>query len=189
MKNLFRFAQLLMNLKQVKRKGWVMRAVQNAESVADHTFCVSLLTLVLSRHHPESLDREKCIAMALIHDLAESIIGDITPHDGVSIEEKQRQEHQAMQEIADLIDNDEVLLLWQEYEAARTPEARFVKSLDKLETLIQAFAYEQQQPDVSLNEFWEVARQEDLSNWMPDSTVQSLLKDLISQRTEKKNVS
>lgn len=166
-----------------------MRGVQNAESVADHTFSLSVLALVLSKHHPEQLDREKCLAMALVHDLAESIVGDITPHDGISNEDKQQRELKTMNDIADLMDDDEILLLWQEYEAAKTPEAGFVKSLDKLETLIQAFVYEQQQPDVNLDEFWDVAQQEDLSSWMPDSTAQSYLKDLINKRAEKKNIS
>jgi len=186
MKNFFQFIRLALKLKQTQRKGWVMRGVQDAESVADHTFSISLLALMLSKHHPGNLDREKCISMALIHDLAESIVGDITPHDGISVDEKQQREQEAMQEITDLIDDDEILLLWKEYEAAETPEAQFVKSLDKLEMLIQAFEYEQHQ-DVNLDEFWEKANQEigKESNWMPDTTTQSLLKNLLKQRVDR----
>ncbi len=190
MKDFFRFAELSTKLKQVQRKGWLIRDVKEAESVADHTFSVSLMAFVLSKHHPENLNREKCVSMALIHDLAESIVGDITPYDGISSEEKQQREHQAIQKIIDLIDDDEILLLWQEYEAAETPEAQFVKSLDKLETLLQAFEYEQQQPDVDLDEFWEkaekITRHPDAeSDWMPDVEIQKWLKLLLKERAAK----
>lgn len=189
MKDFLSFVELSTKLKQIQRKGWVIRNVKNAESVADHTFGVSLMAFMLSKYRPENLDHEKCMSMALVHDLAESIVGDITPHDDISVDEKQQREHEAMQEITQLIDDDELLALWQEYEMAETPEARFVKSLDKLEMLIQAFEYEQQQSGINLDEFW-VSAQEHLdnrfSNWMPDFMIQSLLKDLITQRIKKK---
>lgn len=72
-----------------KRTGWLKAGVPRVESVADHSYRAALLALVL----PESgVDRVRCMKMALVHDLAESIVGDITPSCGVSTDEKHRRE-------------------------------------------------------------------------------------------------
>ena len=92
------------------------------------------------------------MGVALVHDLAESLVGDITPHDGVSADEKRRREEEAMRALAELSGDGEILDLWREYDAAESPEARFVKELDKLETAMQAAEYERRD-GVALDEF------------------------------------
>ncbi|CAO3685147.1 unnamed protein product [Umbelopsis vinacea] len=93
-----------------------------------------------------ALDREKCIKMAIVHDLAEAVVGDITPHAGVSKEEKYRQERNAIESYQKLLGDQtvarEIAQLWQEYEDASTPEALLVKDLDKFEMIVQALEYE-----------------------------------------------
>jgi len=83
--------------------------------------------------------------MCLVHDLAEALIGDITPHCGVGEKEKQATELTAMQAISAAPAEkagSEMLSLFQEYEANATPEAQLCKDLDKYDMLLQAFEYE-----------------------------------------------
>jgi putative hydrolases of HD superfamily len=149
---LLRFFHLAGRLKETARAGWGLRGVEHPESVADHTFRLALLALVLAPRTGAPLDRARCVAMALVHDLAESLVGDITPYDGVSAGEKRRREEEAMHTLAELSGDREILDLWREYDAAESPEARFVKELDKLETAMQAAEYEHRD-GIVLDEF------------------------------------
>ena len=94
--------------------------------------------------------------MALIHDLAEAKVGDITPLDGISKKEKHDLEEKAMIKLVNSLDNGKDLLsLWKEFEEGKTKEAKFVKRLDKLEMMFQAYEYGITQPRVNLREFWD----------------------------------
>ncbi|VDN16446.1 unnamed protein product [Dibothriocephalus latus] len=83
--------------------------------------------------------------MAVVHDLAECIVGDLTPHCGVSVEEKHAREEAAMQSICEPLPTDlraELVDLLKEYDSQLTPEAVVCKDLDKFEMILQAFEYE-----------------------------------------------
>lgn len=60
-------------------------AFEKTESIADHMYRMSIMTQLIE---DSSINKEKCIKMALVHDMAEAITGDITPDDGISAEEK-----------------------------------------------------------------------------------------------------
>lgn len=86
--------------------------------------------------------------MALVHDLAESIVGDITPYCGVPEEEKHKKEDEAMKQIVSLIgtkQGDYIYELYKEYESKETKEAKFVKELDRFDMILQAYEYEKQE--------------------------------------------
>jgi putative hydrolase of HD superfamily len=139
-----RFYALASRLKRIERAGWRRCGVGAAdcESVADHSFFVALLALLLpSFARDENLDPFRCIALALVHDLAESIVGDITPHDAISADEKHRREEAAMRQLAATLGDDEILTLWQEFESAQTPEAKLVREMDVIEMAWQADTY------------------------------------------------
>lgn len=123
-------------LKEVRRAGWERAGHTGGESVADHSWSTAMLALLLA---PPELDREKLLVMALLHDLAEVRVGDITPHDGIPPEEKHEMEDAAMAEL--LADHAELLAVWREAEARQTPEARFLKQIDGLELGLQADRY------------------------------------------------
>lgn len=96
---------------------------------------------------PESstLDRVKCMKLALIHDLAEALVGDITPYCGIEKEDKRRREHEAIIEISSLVpklSGEEILTLFEEYEGQESPEAIWVKDCDRYDMVQQAFEYE-----------------------------------------------
>lgn len=181
MDDLLHFFLLAGRLKQTPRAGWPLRGVADPESVADHSFRLALLALVLAPRADEPLDRERCVAMALVHDLAECLVGDITPFDGVPAEEKQRREAEAMRHLAERAGDPHLLELWREYDAAATPEARFVKELDKLETVIQAAEYERAgaADAAGLQEFWEGAERR-----LASPLARALLEALARERGE-----
>jgi putative hydrolase of HD superfamily len=129
-------AREAMGLKDVARAGWLRVGVDHPESVAAHSWGVALLALLRC---PAGLDREKVLAMAILHDLAEVRVGDLTPQDGVPREEKHHRERVAMR--AMLGHRPELLDLWEEAEACVTPEARFLKHLDKADMGLQAEVY------------------------------------------------
>lgn len=84
--------------------------------------------------------------MALVHDMAESITTDITPDSHITPKEKHNMEEKAMQQIRSMLNGnpfaDEAVELWREYAADSTPEANFVKDLDKAELIFQVVEYE-----------------------------------------------
>ncbi|HUX40550.1 MAG TPA: HD domain-containing protein [Rectinemataceae bacterium] len=131
-------------LKRLFRQGWLKRGIEEAacESVADHSFGVALLALLLAPSQPGVL-RERAVLMALVHELGEAYAGDITPVDGVSKEEKARLERDSILRVLEGSPEAAfVLELWEEYEATATPTARFVKELDRLEMGLEASVHE-----------------------------------------------
>ncbi len=159
MSNIIRFMRMASRLKSIVRAGWAMKSVPSPESVADHSFCVALLALIASKHCDIRVDRAKCVALALIHDLAESIVGDITPHDGVSASQKLERETAAMQKLSQTLGDAEIMDLWREYASGVTSESKFVRDIDAIETVLQALEYEQLGTAASerFDEFWATA--------------------------------
>ncbi len=121
-------------LKTVKRKGWIKAGIENQESVADHSFRMAVIGAFLSE--VEKLDQAKIIRMCLIHDLAESEIGDLTPEEKTSEEAHRKDEDRVCRAIiATLPDGERKLFLrdWTELLEMRTKEAKLVWKIDKLE--------------------------------------------------------
>jgi len=150
----------LIALKRLPRSGWLLREISrdNCESVAEHVFATAFLALLLSEHSPQVLDRLRILELVLVHELGEIDAGDLTPADGVSPAAKHAMESKGVRRIASLLSSrDRIIGLWNEYEAAETPEARFVRQIDKLEMAFQAAAYERMS-HCNLNEFKASAR-------------------------------
>lgn len=148
------------HLKQLFRQGWLRAGVPEArcESVAEHSFAVALLALLVAEDRFPDLDAGKLVKMALVHDLAEAFAGDITLHDGVSKEEKDRREREAMTRLlAGAPGEDSVRALWEEYESQASREAVLVKQMDRLEMALQGCVYEHQL-GLDLSQFFESAR-------------------------------
>ncbi|XP_015279320.1 PREDICTED: HD domain-containing protein 2 isoform X1 [Gekko japonicus] len=148
MGSLLQFLRLVGQLKRVPRTGWVYRNVANPESVSDHMYRMAIMALVTE---DKTLNKDRCIRLALVHDMAECIVGDIAPADNITKEEKHRREEDsifqdAMEQLTQLLSEDlkkEIYELWEEYEYQSTAEARFVKELDQCEMILQAFEYEE----------------------------------------------
>jgi putative hydrolase of HD superfamily len=139
-------------LKALPRTGWVRRGMAHPESVAAHSHGVTWLVLALL---PEELDLRLALSYAVLHDLPECRVGDLTPSDGVSRQEKHQREEQAMAALcAPLPRGAELLALWQRYEQQTDEEARFVRQLDRLDMALQAVKYRDQ---IDPSEFLESA--------------------------------
>ncbi|XP_070079841.1 5'-deoxynucleotidase HDDC2 isoform X5 [Equus caballus] len=141
-RDLLRFLRLVGQLKRVPRTGWVYRNVERPESVSDHMYRMAVMALVTKDEH---LNKDRCVRLALVHDMAECIVGDIAPADNIPKEEKHRREEEAMKQLTWLLPEDlrkELYELWEEYETQSSAEARFVKQLDQCEMILQASEYE-----------------------------------------------
>ena len=137
----------ILGLKNVLRSGWVKAGITTPESVAAHSWGMSMLALKLA---PKELNLARVLSLCIIHDIPEVRVGDLTPHDDTST--KAQDELKAMTEMA-----PEWVGLFEEYEQGQTPEAKFVKQLDKLDMALQAEIY-QAEFGISLEEFIESAR-------------------------------
>uniref|UniRef100_A0A915ECV1 5'-deoxynucleotidase HDDC2 n=1 Tax=Ditylenchus dipsaci TaxID=166011 RepID=A0A915ECV1_9BILA len=152
---IFELLNILDNLKHLKRTGWVHFNVPEPETVASHMYRMAVLAMSLEQKLPH-VNATRCVKMALVHDIAEAIVGDLTPRCGVSEESKFSLEEKALLQIASYVPaltGQEWIALWREYEAATTDEAIVVKQLDKLDMIAQAFTYEQKH-GIDLSEFF-----------------------------------
>ena len=138
----------LLRLKGVTRQGWVNAGVPSPESVAAHSWGMAILALRLC---PPELDLTRVLALCLVHDLPEIIVGDLTPQDDRST--KAQDEHAAMVNLA-----PQWVDLFEEYETNNTPEAVFARRLDKLDMGLQAGLYAER-TGLNLEAFVESARQ------------------------------
>jgi putative hydrolase of HD superfamily len=161
------FFHLLERLKTTKRAGWRRFGISDCESISDHMYRMSILTMMAPSSLSSKLDLAKCCRMALIHDMAESLVGDITPVDPVSKEEKSRRESETMDYICTNLlgkfsgglNGQEVRKIWQEYEDSKTAESLFVHDVDKIELLLQMVEYERASKcEKDLGEFTWVAQ-------------------------------
>lgn len=136
------FLRAAERLKTVTRSGYT--SAGHSESVAEHTWRLSLMALLLAPEFPE-LDAARLLKICLVHDLGEAIGGDIPAPEqalraatgGVA---KAHQERRDLEELLRPLaerQRTEILALWDEYDAARSPEAKLAKALDKLETILQ----------------------------------------------------
>ncbi|CAH2355828.1 5'-deoxynucleotidase Ygk1p [[Candida] railenensis] len=143
------FIQIVRLLKTQKRTGWVDHKVPtgDVESISDHMYRMSIISLLITN---EEVNKDKCVKIAIVHDLAETLVGDITPFDGVEKSEKSRREFETIKYLASIIKEynakaaEEIVELWLDYEEIRCLEARYVKDIDKYEMIQQAWDYEQQ---------------------------------------------
>lgn len=138
-----------LELNEISRTGWAARGVTEPQRVAGHTWGVAFLTLLFASEEPD-VDQNRAIKIAIIHDLAETITGDIVINESygaMSADEKEQLERQAMETISniagpDLTQFDGIHELWREYEDRGSPEARFVKDMDLIEVCLFALKYE-----------------------------------------------
>ncbi|KAI1775452.1 HD domain-containing protein [Hypoxylon cercidicola] len=160
------FFHVIERLKTGKREGWRRFGIERGESIADHMYRMSLMTFLCPPSLAPKLDLNKCMKMCLIHDMAESIVGDITPVDGVPKPEKSRREAETMDYIAKNllgkvhggVAGEEIRAIWQEYEDSETLDSLFVHDIDKMELLLQMVEYEKRvNKSLDLGEFAYVA--------------------------------
>ncbi|CAF1402271.1 unnamed protein product [Adineta steineri] len=169
--------------KRTFRTGWVLHGVEKVESVADHMYRMAVMSLLLPTVAEES--KVRCMKLALVHDLAESVVGDLTEFDGIPKSEKHRRESEAMLYLTSLLPADvgrEIFSLFNEYADQKTNEATLVKDLDIFDMLLQAYEYEKLQCDNGfLEDFFKSS-----SDKIKTDIIQKWLKQLIECRSSGK---
>ena len=154
------FFKTAANLKKISRQGWIDKlSIDNPESVADHSYSMAVMSMVIS--DLENYNSEKILKMVLLHDIAESKIGDYTPKQ-LSNEKKNKLENNAFNEIIknlpDII-KSQYLQIWQEYQKNTSPESKIVHQIDKLEMALQAKIYQKDgHSQEKLESFFESAK-------------------------------
>ena len=132
-----RFIREAERLKNVLRTAYTSEG--RHESTAEHSWRLALLAAVLTGERPE-LDMQRVVLMCLIHDLGEAFDGDVPAIAQTAPGVKAASELAAMERLTRLLPPEAgapIREIWEEYEACQTPEARWVKALDKAETIIQ----------------------------------------------------
>ncbi|MEM1245006.1 MAG: HD domain-containing protein [Acidobacteriota bacterium] len=168
----------LQNLDRVPRMGYLLRGVSPVESVAEHSYHVALLVGLLAPHE-ESVDTERALLMALLHDAAEVRSGDL-PRPMTHYLPKGAKSTMESALLRDLFEpaGSSTRELLEEYGAKKSPEARFVAACDRLQLVLKARHYElTQQGDVA--EFFRAL--DEPSEWQ---TIAALQKALSENRGE-----
>ena len=164
------FLHVLTRLKTTPREGWRRFGIENGESISDHMYRMAIITMLAPPSLAKRLNLAHCAKMALVHDMAECLVGDITPVDNVAKNEKSRREATTMDFLTSKLlgssagatglkeAGEGIKEIWQEYEDSKTPEAIFVHDVDKFELVLQMVEYEKaQRRKTDLGEFMYVA--------------------------------
>jgi len=196
-----KIAQFLLGvsfLQSFKRRGWVMTGVRDVETVAQHTFHLTIASWILGEK--KGLDPNKTMKLGLIHDLCEIYAGDQTPYDPLKkiskdilkkparipknkkiewLIKKKQKEWESLKRTTELLPREianEIKNLWVEFEERLTKEGRFVYQLDKVENVFQATHYWLKDKEFPIVPWW-VRIKEVVDD--------KLLLDLIAQLDEK----
>ena len=143
--------------KRIPRTGWVREKIKHPESVAEHSFRVGIIAMVIA--DPLGLDKEKLMKMAFIRGLGEVVTKDVVVERGNMIDikrrgEKEYEEREGIRKIFRTIkESDEYVKIFEEMVERKSEEAKILWQIDKLEMTIQALEYEKEQ-NKNLDEFF-----------------------------------
>jgi len=182
----------LQRLKRLERTGWTLRGLPNGtESVASHSFGVAATAMMLAdevKARGLEVDCERVLRMALLHDWAETRVGDMprTAANYFGADARRNAETKAFADIVTELGalGSEYETLYQDYEQRNSLEARLVKVADVIDLLVQAYALERSGAR-GLDEFWEVAHEADFQlPAIAQGVVQEVLQSLLDARSK-----
>jgi len=126
-------------VKYIQRKTRLFNSNRN-ENDAEHSWHLAVMAIILAQHANEPINTLKVVKMLLIHDVVEIDAGDIFLYDTVLNHSNSEAERKAAERIFGLLPVEqaaELIAVWEEFEAGETPEAKFARSMDRLEPLLQ----------------------------------------------------
>jgi putative hydrolase of HD superfamily len=141
-----RFEQQLSFLKEIDKIKSVLRHTpildgSRYENDAEHAWHLAVMAITLAEYaNSDGLDISKVVKMVLLHDIVEIDAGDTLVYDSARRTEQREEESRAAARIFGLLPADQreaFRSLWEEFEARKTPEARFAAALDRLEPILQ----------------------------------------------------
>lgn len=133
------FIKEIDKLKYIQRKTKLFNSDRH-ENDAEHSWHLAMMTLILAEHSDKPVDVLKVLKMVLIHDIVEIDAGDTFIYDSVKNHSNTDEELFAAKRIFGLLpatQAEELIAIWQEFEDGLTDEAKFAKSMDRLEPLLQ----------------------------------------------------
>lgn len=133
------FVKEIDKVKYIQRKTRLFNSDRN-ENDAEHSWHLALMTIVLAEHANEPIDIFKVVKMVLIHDIVEIDAGDTFIYDTKKSHSNTNEERLAAIRIFGLLPKEqanELIAIWEEFEAGETNEAKFAKTMDRLEPLLQ----------------------------------------------------
>ena len=145
--NSMRYYLLTIELTRRIRTGWDKDhwniQAPRLESIAEHVYAVIMLAISIQANFKLKINLERVILMIAIHEIGEVLIGDITPFDGVTPEEKEKMEHEAMYQVLDgLATREELYAMLLEFDEHKTSDAIYAYYCDKLQANIQSKWYQ-----------------------------------------------
>ncbi|MGX5690392.1 HD domain-containing protein [Arcticibacter tournemirensis] len=126
-------------IKYIQRKTRLFNS-DRAENDAEHSWHLALMAIVLSEHSDQKIDLLKVVKMLLIHDLVEIDAGDVFLYDTVANHTNTEAELAAARRIFGLLPTaqaDDLIAVWEEFEAGETAESKFARAMDRMEPLLQ----------------------------------------------------
>lgn len=181
----------LQRLKRLERTGWTLRGQPNGtESVASHSFGVCVTAMMLAdelKARGLDVNCERVLRMALLHDWAETRVGDM-PRTATGYFGAGARRSAETLAFADIVNGtgvgSEYRALYQDYEERSSLEAQLVKAADVIDLLVQAYALERSGAK-GLDEFWEVAQQPDFKlPQVAHEVVTEVLQSLMEARSK-----
>lgn len=175
--NVINYYVICNRLKNIIRTGWKNWNVQREriESVAEHIFGVQMLAIAMKSEYQYDVDIMKVIFMLTVHEIGETVIGDLTQFQ-ISKEEKEKLEHEAVHKIlGGLLDGNQIEQLFLEFDSHNTKESMFAYQCDKLECDLQSKLYDEEGCVDLENQYG--------NDTMKNKRVQELLKDGASWST------
>ncbi|MDD5031815.1 MAG: HD domain-containing protein [Patescibacteria group bacterium] len=164
------------------------------DSSADHSWRLALMAAVVADELKLNLRLEKALKIALIHDLPEAITGDIDARliasGKITKEYKHKKEKEAMEKIKKFLPTKtgkEIYNLWQDYEKGGTSEAKFIKALDKIETLTH-FTKIEAPGKIDMPELLVIYGNKEVKNFPELESLFKLVKKEIKKDFKKNNV-
>lgn len=128
-------------LTKIKRAGWILMGIPDAESIADHCYETAMFAFILSKYVDEPVDMKKVFIMALFHELGEVRLTDLPRRAGKYIKAaKKEAEHNILLDVLDGIPT-EIPSLLEEMEEKKTIEARLCEAAEELQIIFKALVY------------------------------------------------
>ncbi|ELA8075737.1 HD domain-containing protein [Vibrio alginolyticus] len=122
-------------LKSILRRTRVKSAEGRLENSGEHSWHVALMAILMEEHANAPVDICRVMKMLLIHDVVEIDAGDTFVYDTAASQEQAEKEIRAAERLFGMLPSDqeqELLALWHEFEAAQTDDAKYAKALDRL---------------------------------------------------------
>ncbi|MBK0403245.1 HD domain-containing protein [Adhaeribacter sp. BT258] len=133
------FIKEIDKLKYIQRKTRLLNSDRH-ENDAEHSWHLAMMAIVLAEHANEPIDILKVVKMVLIHDIVEIDAGDTFIYDTQKSHSNADEERLAANRIFGLLPEEqarELIAIWEEFEAGETSEAKFARTMDRLEPLLQ----------------------------------------------------